>query len=286
MTVDPRVPPGWYADPAGRHRFRFWDGSSWTPGVSDGSAVGEEPLPPVPPALGHDERARLPARAAALGIAGLLLGAVVGIGSALGLDLVDGLPRVVPVVVAQVLLWAGMVGACVVASRRFGTGSLRRDYGLRFRRSDIGWGLLLAFVARLVAGVVVVVLVGVDERLGGSNLPEASELRSDIPVLVAFSLMAVVGAPVIEELFFRGLLLQSLIARLRTGGAIPVQALLFGAVHAVPTSGLGNVSVLVATFSFGLLAGGTVLWKGRLGTTIVGHALFNVVAVVGLLFVL
>lgn len=30
----PAVPPGWYADPAGRYELRYWDGSAWTEHVS------------------------------------------------------------------------------------------------------------------------------------------------------------------------------------------------------------------------------------------------------------
>lgn len=37
------VPAGWYPDPAGRHELRYWDGSAWTPSVSDGGAVSADP---------------------------------------------------------------------------------------------------------------------------------------------------------------------------------------------------------------------------------------------------
>jgi len=33
-TSTPSVPPGWYADPAGRYELRYWDGSAWTEHVS------------------------------------------------------------------------------------------------------------------------------------------------------------------------------------------------------------------------------------------------------------
>ena len=29
------VPPGWKADPTGRHQFRYWDGFEWTESVAD-----------------------------------------------------------------------------------------------------------------------------------------------------------------------------------------------------------------------------------------------------------
>lgn len=32
----PASPPGWYADPAGRHAQRYWDGDLWTDHVMDG----------------------------------------------------------------------------------------------------------------------------------------------------------------------------------------------------------------------------------------------------------
>lgn len=37
-------PPGWYPDPTGRHRSRYWDGSAWTAWVLDGTQTGTDPL--------------------------------------------------------------------------------------------------------------------------------------------------------------------------------------------------------------------------------------------------
>lgn len=40
------VPAGaWHPDPSRRHPFRWWDGTTWTDAVSDGSATGSDPLP-------------------------------------------------------------------------------------------------------------------------------------------------------------------------------------------------------------------------------------------------
>ncbi|MCE5202657.1 MAG: DUF2510 domain-containing protein [Actinomycetia bacterium] len=38
------TPAGWYADPAGRHQLRYWDGARWTSSVSDGGAVSQDPV--------------------------------------------------------------------------------------------------------------------------------------------------------------------------------------------------------------------------------------------------
>jgi hypothetical protein len=39
------LPPAqWYADPTGRHAHRYWDGSEWTPNVSDDGRTASDPL--------------------------------------------------------------------------------------------------------------------------------------------------------------------------------------------------------------------------------------------------
>jgi putative membrane protein len=37
------VPDGWYADPSGRHAFRYWNSGRWTEHVSDGGIAGVDP---------------------------------------------------------------------------------------------------------------------------------------------------------------------------------------------------------------------------------------------------
>ena len=36
-------PPGWFADPMGRHAYRYWDGSQWSDQVSDAGQVSTDP---------------------------------------------------------------------------------------------------------------------------------------------------------------------------------------------------------------------------------------------------
>jgi hypothetical protein len=38
------VAAGWHPDPAGRHEWRFWDGSAWTSSVSSRGLQGEDPF--------------------------------------------------------------------------------------------------------------------------------------------------------------------------------------------------------------------------------------------------
>jgi membrane protease YdiL (CAAX protease family) len=301
---DPWTPPvgparaGWYDDPQRTHAGRYWDGRGWTRHVTDAGVAGEDRLPvgddgrPVvwaPPLVPGTSPApgplpTLPARAAALGVAGLIAGAVLGIGFGLLLARVLDAPRLLVLLVSQGFLWTGMVGPCVLVSRRYGTGSLRADFGVGFRAVDLGWGLLLAIAGRIGAAVVAVCLAAVSRRLIGSNLTGIDELRNDVPTLVTYCLFALVGAPLIEELFFRGLLLRSFASRMPVGIAVLAQGLLFCLAHTIPALGLANASVLAGTAVFGIMAGATAVQLRRLGATMVAHALFNLVAVLGLLF--
>lgn len=36
--------PGWYADPAGRHQHRYWDGARWTDDVADAGTASIDPI--------------------------------------------------------------------------------------------------------------------------------------------------------------------------------------------------------------------------------------------------
>lgn len=38
------APAQWYPDPAGRHAYRYWDGTQWTPDVVDEGTTGYDPL--------------------------------------------------------------------------------------------------------------------------------------------------------------------------------------------------------------------------------------------------
>ena len=40
----PLPPAQWYADPSGRHTYRYWDGAQWTPQVADDGRTSEDPL--------------------------------------------------------------------------------------------------------------------------------------------------------------------------------------------------------------------------------------------------
>jgi len=280
VAPPPIVPPNWYRDPSGVADLRWWDGYVWTPRVVVRGKADDRPMPPRDTVVGGevDFRAHLPARAGLVALCGL----VVGVGLSIGLGLAGlavGLPKIGRMIVAQLGLWTGLLGACRVVSRRYGTDHPARDFGLRLRGADIGWGLLGALVARIGATLVVIpiVLLG-SKRLLGGNDQVFRTFRNDTASFVVVALLAVVGAPIVEELFFRGVVQGSLLQTLGTAGGIAVQAVLFGLAHFNPLLGMANVTVIAAVTVAGVVFGVTARYR-RLGSSIVAHAAFNLVAV-------
>ncbi len=177
-------------------------------------------------------------------------------------------------------LWIPLVGAALLASRRFGTRSPSRDLGLRIEVADVGIGLL-AGIAGLVATSAVQLLLSPFPDLIGSNTNFVEEQAKNPIGVVVIVVSTLIGAPIVEELFFRGLL-QHAMARLGLL-AVVVQAAIFGLIHYTPDQGLGNVGIVLGIGTFGLVLGLAARHTGRLGTSMIGHALFNTAAVLPLL---
>jgi membrane protease YdiL (CAAX protease family) len=68
-------------------------------------------------------------------------------------------------------------------------------------------------------------------------------------------------------------------SRLRPWPAILVQGACFGAIHVQLGVGLENLTVIAALTAVGIVFGFVADQVGRIGPAIVGHAIFNAVAV-------
>lgn len=218
---------------------------------------------------------------AAAGFAVGLLLSLVSTGAAeavTGERLVAGAPVPVAITVANLIgLWAGLVGAAVYASRVAGAGRLSADLGLR-----VGWwDLPVGAGCGLLSQYVLIPLLylpfehadrGISQQLGQPTQRDTGAAHTTAAALVLLIFLAV-GAPLVEELFFRGLLLRSLLRELPVPVSIGASAVLFALAHfeAVQFAGLAVFGVVL-----GLLA-----WRtGRLGPSIGAHMAFNAAAVV------
>jgi membrane protease YdiL (CAAX protease family) len=178
--------------------------------------------------------------------------------------------------VSQMGLWTGMVGAAVVASHRKGAGTLAEDFGLKGKWSDIGLGVVVALCVQLLVlpGIAYLLrpLLGEPEVSG----PVQDLLdRSQGLAFAGLILSVAVGAPIVEELFFRGLLLRSLQRRVPDWAAVATSAVAFGIAHgsALPVDAV--LLVMTSLTVFGAILAVMAIRTGRLGPSIVTHAVFN-----------
>jgi membrane protease YdiL (CAAX protease family) len=218
--------------------------------------------------------------AAAGFVAGLLISTITAAVAegATGYRFATGGPLPVPVTVADLTgLWVGLLGSVLYASRRGGSGRLDVDYGLRV---GAWWDLPLGIAVGVASQYGLVPLIylpleqidrGLVRQLGKPALRETAAAHTNAAVAVLFIFLAL-GAPVVEELFFRGLLLRSLLGLAAPSISIVATGLLFALAHfeAAQFAGLA---------AFGIVLGVLAWSTGRLAPSIGAHMAFNAVAV-------
>jgi membrane protease YdiL (CAAX protease family) len=270
----PQAPPaGWYPDPYGWPIARYFDGRMWTHHTAQ---VAPPPAVRVPHSV-------LPLQVA--------VGAVVVLAVSLIASriLLDQLVRydwsiVVYAAISVLVGYGPSVWWCLYASDRWGSGDRRTDLGLRFRWSDLGWGPLV-WVTAVFCEIVVATLITVFNVPFTSNTEGIGELDVDRAYVITLLVTAVVAAPIVEEMIFRGLMLRGLLSRMSAWLAVGVQGLVFGAVHVDPVRGTGNIGLVLVLSAVGIVFGGAAYLLRRIGPTILAHAILNAVVMVIVLFV-
>lgn len=183
-----------------------------------------------------------------------------------------------PIVVYVILLGLVGYGPSVAwwryASQRWGTGAPVADVGARPRWSDLGWGPLVWLAAVGTQAAVAALVIGFDIPLS-NNTDGIAELRADRSYVIALVVTAVIAAPLVEEMVFRGLVMRSLLSRVGPIVAIPVQGVLFGVAHVDPVRGAGNIGLALVLSGVGCAFGGFAYLLRRIGPTIVAHAILN-----------
>jgi uncharacterized protein len=259
------APAGWYPDPT-NGGMRYFDGRAWGPST---------PLEPV-----FEEREphpHLPMRAA-VGALLILVGSLI-IGRVL-LEALVGFdwPVVVYIVVLTLVGYGPSVAWSLYVRRRWAGGE-SSGVGWRFRWSDLGWGPL-TYIAAFGSQVVVAALVLLLDIPLSSNVDDVSDLDVDRAYLVATVITAVIAAPVVEELVFRGVVLRGFLSRFGAVLAIALQGVLFGVAHVDPVRGTGNIGLAMVLSAVGIALGAAAYLTRRIGTTVVAHAIFNGVVMI------
>jgi uncharacterized protein len=168
--------------------------------------------------------------------------------------------------------WIPMVGAIWYLGTRFGAGNLSADFGLSFRTADL-IGVPLGVITQLV--LVRLVYVPLESLWPHTFALDKIEERARTTYesahgggLVLLVLVVVVGAPLVEELTYRGLLQGAFTRRLNDWIGVVVVAVMFAVVHFQPIE-------IPGLFVVGLVLGICAVRTGRLGLGVVTHLAFN-----------
>jgi len=169
-------------------------------------------------------------------------------------------------------LWVPQLVLLVLFSQRAGTRSFAEDFRLRFRLVDL-WGVPIGVLSQvLLVGLVTWPFrVLFPERFDVSNVEERARSLYDSAQgvwLVVLALIVVVGAPLVEELVYRGFIQAGLQSRVHDIVAVLVTAAWFAAIH-------GRIAELPGLFTFALVLGVAFHMTKRLGMSVVAHLAFN-----------
>ncbi len=169
-------------------------------------------------------------------------------------------------------LWVPQLVLLAMFCRRAGTRSFVDDFALRFRPVDL-WGVPIGVLSQ----VLLVGLVTWPFRYWFPGTFDSDDVQDRArslydsargPWLLVLALVVVVGAPVVEELVYRGFLQAGLHSRINDVVAILVTAAWFAAIH-------GRVAELPGLFSFALVLGIAFHMTKRLGMSVIAHLAFN-----------
>jgi len=176
--------------------------------------------------------------------------------------------------------WVGMIGLLLLISLRKGSRSLAADFGLRLHLRRDWWVVPVGCGVQIVANLALVPIALIADRGEAAQDVVQRLQRSTGPELALIAISAVLIAPVVEEVLFRGLLLRALLRRMQPAPAVGVSALVFASVHLLDA---GALLVLPGLLLVGLVNGVLAVRGGDLSRPILLHVGFNLLVLVAAL---
>lgn len=165
-----------------------------------------------------------------------------------------------------------VVLAVVYVSRLKGQKSLSRDFGFVIRLRDAK-ALIVGAVLELVLTFALIPILTLDPDAKNQELLSDLKEHRDAATVVLFIIGAVIFAPIVEELLFRGVLLRALLRRFGPAAAVLGSGVIFALVHYIGDP--NTLPFLPALAGLGVVLAIVALRSGDLSTSIFIHAGFN-----------
>jgi membrane protease YdiL (CAAX protease family) len=178
------------------------------------------------------------------------------------------------ILVALTMPWIGLAGWPLLVSWWKGNGPII-DFGVTWRWMDLVWGLVYGLVALVLAAGIAWGTTAIFGEFDSAAGELASDMDSMVS-LVAFGVLVGIGAPIVEELAFRGLLFGSLAKRgMPIWFTILVSGGIFSLFHFEPI----RIPLLMST---GLVLAFARYQQRSLTVPIVAHMVNNIPAAIAL----
>lgn len=180
------------------------------------------------------------------------------------------LPLTTLLIVGIALPWIALAGWPLLTTALQGNGPII-DLGLRLTWRDVGWGVIGGIAALMAGGTIALILQAIFGEFTSAAGEVGEQLRDEGPLLavVIFALCVAIGAPIAEEIAFRGMAYNALAKRgLNAAWVIAITTVAFSLFHLEPI----RAPILLASgLVFAILR-----WRTRsLGAPIVAHAVNN-----------
>ena len=192
---------------------------------------------------------------------------------------ISGASFSVTLIIGALSSWIGLAGWPIIATLWRGNGP-RLDLGLTLTWANVRWGVLAGLVGLVLAGIAagLTMLVFGDFTSAAGELAEQLIQQSGPVAWVAFGLLVLIGAPIAEEIAFRGLMFSALLKRgVKPWLVIVLTSAAFALFHLEPTR-------IFLLFVIGLVLGFVRYRTNSVGTAIVAHAVNNAPAALLVMF--
>ncbi|MFP4150365.1 MAG: CPBP family intramembrane glutamic endopeptidase, partial [Nitriliruptoraceae bacterium] len=178
--------------------------------------------------------------------------------------------------IVQLVLQLGLFGISLLPLLAAGRPYRRLLGPTRTTGTMVAIGLgsgVVAAIASYTLNAIAVLLTGVEEPVEQQLLQDA--LSGGLPLLLVV-VLAVVVAPLTEEVVFRGVLFRAMADRLNLGVGLVVSSAIFSVIHIEVVA--SQPVALLGLFTVGLLLALAYHLTGNLMVPILGHAVFNAIS--------
>jgi membrane protease YdiL (CAAX protease family) len=180
------------------------------------------------------------------------------------------------VVIGASVVWVSLGGWSLFCSWVKGLGTVKLDFRWAFRWFDVFIGFGLFVLMELIGIVLYIFRQLVDAKSATNTQVLKDQVKGGASWgFVIVALLVAVGAPIVEELFFRGLTYTAFTKRFGRVVGVIASASIFGLMHYQPGPLVPTLFLILNITLFGVVLALSRMYFDRTGPGVCAHMLFN-----------